>query len=239
MSEIHALSGAYAVDALDDLERVSFERHLAGCATCRQEVGSLREASALLPDTLAVEPPASLRASVLDQIATVRPLPPVVAEVVVPAPASRRPWRGLVAAAAAVVLLGAGGAVAWDRPWRDAPASTQLSAADVMRAPDAQKVVRSLEQGGTITVVRSASLNTAVVMADGMPPAPSGHVYELWLQQGDVMVEAGLMPADGDTAVIFDGNAATAVGAGITVEPEGGSTQPTGELVAAFPFDEA
>ena len=32
MSDIHALSGAYAVDALDELERVGFERHLAGCA---------------------------------------------------------------------------------------------------------------------------------------------------------------------------------------------------------------
>ena len=32
MSEIHALSGAYAVDALDDIERAQFERHLATCA---------------------------------------------------------------------------------------------------------------------------------------------------------------------------------------------------------------
>ena len=32
MTEIHALSGAYAVDALDDLERAAFERHLGECA---------------------------------------------------------------------------------------------------------------------------------------------------------------------------------------------------------------
>ena len=40
MSEIHALSGAYAVNALDDIERAQFERHLAECAECRAEVAS-------------------------------------------------------------------------------------------------------------------------------------------------------------------------------------------------------
>ena len=33
--DIHALSGAYAVDALDDIERAQFERHLAECPACR------------------------------------------------------------------------------------------------------------------------------------------------------------------------------------------------------------
>jgi hypothetical protein len=28
MNDVHALSGAYAVDALDDIERAQFQRHL-------------------------------------------------------------------------------------------------------------------------------------------------------------------------------------------------------------------
>ena len=56
MSDIHALSGAYAVDALDDIERAQFERHLAECPACTAEVGSLREAAALLAETTAVDP---------------------------------------------------------------------------------------------------------------------------------------------------------------------------------------
>jgi len=59
MSDIHALSGAYAVDAVDDIERASFERHLASCPTCRAEVASLREASALLADAATTTPPPS------------------------------------------------------------------------------------------------------------------------------------------------------------------------------------
>ncbi len=76
MTDVHALSGAYAVDALDDIERAAFERHLAECADCRAEVASLRETAALLAETTAVEPPAALRDRVLADIATVRPLPP-------------------------------------------------------------------------------------------------------------------------------------------------------------------
>ena len=34
-NDLHLLSGAYAVDALDDLERARFEAHLRTCADCR------------------------------------------------------------------------------------------------------------------------------------------------------------------------------------------------------------
>lgn len=74
--DAHALSGAYAVDALDDDERAAFEAHLAECAECRAEVAGLREAASRIADTTAVAPPARLRERVLSEITTVRPLPP-------------------------------------------------------------------------------------------------------------------------------------------------------------------
>ncbi|GAA5035511.1 anti-sigma factor [Terrabacter aeriphilus] len=78
MSEdIHALSGAYAVDALDDVERARFERHLTGCSACRAEVESLVAAAVQLSVLTEVAPPPSLRARVLADIANVRPLPPL------------------------------------------------------------------------------------------------------------------------------------------------------------------
>ena len=76
MSDLHKLTGAYAVDALDELERARFEQHLATCDDCRAEVAELRETAALLADTVATHPPASLRESVLAGISQVRPLPP-------------------------------------------------------------------------------------------------------------------------------------------------------------------
>ena len=73
---LHALSGAYVVDALDDEEREAFEQHLPRCLDCQAEVASLREAAAMLADDVAMTPPDSLRTSVLAGISTIRPLPP-------------------------------------------------------------------------------------------------------------------------------------------------------------------
>ncbi len=41
------------------------------------------------------------------------------------------------------------------------------------------------------------------------------------------MVPAGLMPAGADQTVLLEGDASDAVGVGITIEPEGGSKEPS------------
>ena len=62
-------------------------------------------------------------------------------------------------------------------------------------------------------------------------------VYQLWLQQpGEGMVSAGVMPVQADQTVLLTGDAATAEAVGITVEPEGGSEQPTSDPIALFDF---
>ena len=69
-ADIHALSGAYAVDALDDVERAEFERHLQQCPECQDEVASLRAAAVELTHASALTPPPALRDSVLRQVST-------------------------------------------------------------------------------------------------------------------------------------------------------------------------
>ncbi|RNM15718.1 anti-sigma factor [Nocardioides pocheonensis] len=242
--EIHALSGAYAVDALDPAEKAQFEEHLAACATCRAEVASLREATALLPETTATEPPPALRDRVLAQIATVRPLPP---ETPVAGPSevvtlrSRRRPRTLLAAAAAVVAVVGGGAVVWQQVSDSGQHQTQLSAVDrVLQAADAKRVNVTLTGGVRASVVRSLTEGKAVLVTRNMPPAPSGRIYELWLQTpGGAMVPAGTMTDGGSRTVLLRGDATSATGAGITVEPKGGSESPTTEPIALFDFSRA
>jgi anti-sigma-K factor RskA len=232
MSDIHALSGAYAVDAVDDIERASFERHLASCPTCRAEVASLREASALLADAATTTPPPELRDAVLSGITRVRPLPPVT----VGGPVHRRRWFPALVAAVVLALVGVGGAV-W-QPWRD-DTSVQVSVTDqVLQDPDAERFTQELPNGATATVVRSAEVDRAVLVTEDMPAPPDGKVYQLWYQSPSRhMTSAGLMPDGADTALL-EGNANDAVGAGMSLEPAGGSDQPT-EVVALFDFEAA
>jgi anti-sigma factor RsiW len=235
MSDIHALSGAYAVDALDDRERAEFERHLTSCATCRAEVASLRETASLLPETTATQPPAALRDRVLADAAAVRPLPPEVAPVI-PLAGRRRPRRmaALVAAAAAVVALGGGG-IAWEVGRDDGPPD-QYSA--IAEADDARTFSMSFDGGGRATVVVSRSHHGAYIETRGMPAAPSGHQYVLWLQHGSTMTAAGVMPAGPDNKVLFQGDPATADGAAVSVENQGPPpSRPSDDVVAAFSFD--
>jgi anti-sigma-K factor RskA len=239
MSDIHALSGAYAVDALDEAERVRFEQHLESCPECRAEVRSFCETAALIAEATVEAPPPSLRAGVLDAIGAVRPLPPettpdgeAAQDLATVRRSGRRWFPAMVAAAVAVILLAAG-ALVW-QPWHHG-GQTSL-AAQVMQAPDAVKVMEPVPGGGELTVWRSPSLKRAVMVADHVPAPPAGKVYQLWLQQpGTGMVSAGLM-SDPTAPTVLAGDAATAKAAAITVEPDTGSSHPTSPPIATFPF---
>ncbi len=243
----HALSGAYAVDALDAEERARFEAHLRECRDCQEEVASLQETAALL-GTDPVEPPASVRDAVLTGIQAIRPLPPVVETPPADELATRRarrrgPGRRLTRApllvAAAVVLLLAVGAT-FLRPWAGDDTPRQpLSAADrVLAAADATEVAKAFPDGSKASLVISRSQGKAVIQTRRMALPPRGKTYQLWLQSpAGEMVPAGLMPEEPDTTYVLDGDASKATGVGITVEPDGGSDHPTSQPIALFPLE--
>lgn len=251
--DIHHLSGAYAADALTDDERTHFETHLAECEACRLEVESLQEAAGRLADLTAVQPPAALRDRVLADIATVRPLPPPVdpndtapsdapttADSPAPAtvtPLRRRRWAPLVAAAAAIAVIGIGINVI--EPFDDDSPSQVTSATErVLRADDARSVTMDFPDGATATITRSAELDLAVIETHDMAAAPDGRVYQLWFQdERETLIPAGLMPDGPDNTVLLDGSAAQAQAVGITVEPEGGSRTPTTEPIAVIDLE--
>ncbi|HUP98974.1 MAG TPA: anti-sigma factor [Aeromicrobium sp.] len=220
MSDLHSLSAAYALDALDDIERARFEKHLAACGECREEVAGLSEAASQLSHPLATLPPPDLRDRVLADAARVRPLAPRTAVT-----ASRRIPRLVAAAAVVIGLAGGATAVIWQTGQQ--AQQVQVTLADRIRnADDAQTWTRSLPSGARATLVRSESVGKAVIRTSGLRPAPAGKVYQLWLQEPTGLVSAGLFSA-GDSEVVLRGDAAQALGAGLTVEPSGGSPAPT------------
>ena len=258
-ADIHGLVGAYAVDAIDEQERSAFELHLVECPECQAEVVSLREAAAQLSLMSETAPPSSMRDAVLAGIRTVRPLPPLEAQsrgqvasgpVGDDSPTADGPprpettvlhfrprrrvttWLATAAAAAALLI----GGITWS-PWDDS-SSGQVTASQVLQAKDAQRFERTIG-GAKATIVRSASLGTAVIVADNMPAAPDGKDFQLWLNQPNKgMVSAGLMPHGTAPTVtmVLSGDAATATAAGITMEPAGGSAAPTSAPLALFAF---
>ena len=70
MTDIHTLSGAYALDAMDDLDRARFNHHLDECPACAAEVAELTETMAALTEATAEAPPIGLRSAVLDRVST-------------------------------------------------------------------------------------------------------------------------------------------------------------------------
>lgn len=237
MTDIHALSGAYAIDAVDELERARFERHLAECAACREEVASLREAAAQLPEAARTTVPTELRSRVLDQIAQVRPLPPITDRrdrLSLPERARRRRTSRFLAAAAAFVVIGGGTTVVAEHPW-----STPSQADQVLRAGDAISRTVDLRAGGSVTITRSSAHDRAVVVTHDISAPPSGKTYELWLQDAaGTMHPAGLMQG-GSRTVVLKGDASRFTGAGITVEPAHGSERPTTAPIALVGFGKA
>jgi len=96
-----------------------------------------------------------------------------------------------------------------------------------------------LPGGGSATVYTSMAVGRAALVTRHMTAPASGRVYQLWLQKDGRMVPAGTMHGAGNQAVLLDGDLAGATAVGITVEPAGGSRQPTSDPIALFDFEQA
>lgn len=230
--DLHTLVGAYALDALPDSERVDFERHMTRCEPCTEEVRGLLEATSRLGSAAARTPPERMRAQVLSRIGTVRQLPPRVAEV---RPLRRpRPWAvrvtaGLAAACLVAALVAGGAAFRTQQRLEEAEASGRAVAA-VLSAPDAQTVSGRVGTGGRATLVSSRQRGQVVFTSAGMPRLPASKTYQLWLMGPDAVRPAGLVGPDARPVVA--GRIDDANRVGVTVEPAGGSAQPTTEPLA-------
>ncbi|MFI6481977.1 anti-sigma factor domain-containing protein [Nonomuraea sp. NPDC050663] len=254
MTDIHTLSGAYALHALTGSEVTRFEQHVEGCDECAGEVRALRETAARLALAVAEPPPAALRGRVLAAVKHVRqaapeptrvlPFPNGAGRPVTPRSSSsgagdvvemrgRTPWRTRLAlsftaaAAAAAVTLGV---IAFDAQRElDRTRTAQRELVSVLAAPDAQTVRRPVTSGGTGTVVYSRDRGRLVFTSSGLPELGDGRVYELWLMGPDGPRPAGLLTrdADGTTVPLFARPLGDDQHIGLTVEPAGGSSRPT------------
>ncbi len=250
--EPHTMAGAYALDALDERDRARFERHLAGCQECCREVGGLREATARLATTAALQPTAALKDRLLAETAMARQFPPLTRGAPdrparhygIAAGArsrwlrARRPgWPATLALALAGVLLIAATAI-WvtghtpPSPLaKESPRGPAIAA--ILTAPDATMISALVKTGGTATVVMSHRQRTLVFAAAGLRALPASRCYELWLMGPARDRAAGLLPAPrhGMTGPVITPGLESGDRLGLTVEPASGSRQPTSAMI--------
>jgi anti-sigma-K factor RskA len=242
MTDVHTLAGAYALDAVNDLERAAFHRHLVECETCGLEVAELRETVARLSDATWTEPPPALRGTVLAEIARTPQVRPGRLRPTRTVPVSWRRWTATaVAAGILAAAAGTAGYVVQEQRLREAReqvAAAQEHAArieTVLAAPDAQVTRDQVPGSGTVTVVGSRMLGEAVVMLDDLPALSEDEAYQLWLGEDGTLIPAGVMPPGQGSASALLTELGDADRIGVSREPAGGSPtgQPTGQIVAA------
>ncbi|MGW2033498.1 anti-sigma factor [Streptomyces argyrophylli] len=256
----HSLAAPYALDALEPGERRRFEKHLAGCDRCAAEVRELAEDAVRLAWSAAAPAPPALRDRVLAAVRTTPQepargragtrdrtparerapqLPPHVWGTQPPpgrARASRTrrpllvPFATVTAAAALVVasLFAVQARRTEDRLAAERDRAREI--AHVLAAPDARAAGSGDAGGRSIGVIASVSEREAVVTLSGYGTPSGGRVHQLWLMRPRVRPRSlGLLA--GDTPLVAKGLDAASTSLAVTVEPDGGSAQPTGQPI--------
>ena len=208
-TDLHELVAAYALNALYYDDRAAFEEHLADCEQCTAQLAELRDTAAALayvPETVA--PPAALRSRILETAHAERPN-------VVPLHRRAKSTWGLGAVAAVAVAAAVALAV-WN--------VSLHNSLDDQRAASS-KIVALQGAEGKLAVAGSGS---AALFMCGIGKAPAGKTYEAWVITGGKAARAGEFQGSQRCVGV---PLARSVPAGsivaVTVEPAGGSDQPT------------
>ena len=243
--ELQASTGAYVLNALSDAERTDVEREIAGSEQLRAEATELADTAVELGLSVApVEPPASLRDSILAAVAATPqlPAPPLrpdeseheLARSAGPAELKARSrWRtplarlGAVAAAVALIVSLGFTVRAGLQAQTDMTTASQIN--QIQAADDYQRLTVDATGGGSATLVWSVSLQQSALLVDGLKGLPAGSTYELWYIDSDGATPAGTFDVGdgGDHSVVLAGDMGLGDTVGVTVEPAGGSTSPT------------
>jgi anti-sigma factor RsiW len=221
---IHDLTAAYALDALDDEERASYEAHLDGCDHCREELASFAEVSAALAVAApGSDPPPSLRGRIIDA-ARAEP------QNVVPL-APRRSWLAPIlaattAAAAAVAIALGAYAVSLDGDLDEARSALarQEQAAAVLADPGARTVALADGEGRLVV----GSDGEAVLAVSNLASLTGNMTYQAWVIRGGTPEPDAIFEVSaGDAVLPLGGRVGANDVVAVTIEPAGGTDSPT------------
>ncbi|WP_104163024.1 anti-sigma factor [Cryobacterium sp. N22] len=151
----------------------------------------------------------------------------------------QRPAGYLVAAAAAVALFVGGtfaGQALYGDPSQDFAQEQAASLAEINAAPDSQRASTQTADGQAATLVWSGELGLSAIIVDELPALGDDQDYQLWYIGAAGPVSAGTFDSDGSGTAwrVLDGTMSAGDTVGVTVEPAGGSEQPTSDPIVAI-----
>jgi anti-sigma-K factor RskA len=230
---------AYALGALDADETAALEAHLRTCDSCPAELAAYRAVGdVLLTAVPPKHPPEKLRQNLQGRLSG--------------APKPHRSWPsfsfGQLALAAAVILLVALNTLSlielreFQRQQEQfaRQIQTEQTAFAMLAYPDTKSIPIS-GSNVTGTLLLDKDHNAAVLVTWNLPPIAEDQTYQIWLiDPNGKRTSAGLFRPETEQPTsqsIFSTQAISSfTGIGVTVEPAGGSSQPTGTRIFKVDF---
>lgn len=221
---------AYALGSLDANEARLVAEHLAGCLLCRAELEAYQGIADQLP--LAVpeaKPSAGIKPQLFERIQSLSVKRRTQSSGQgVPSRPLGVPIGALVGLLLILVL-----AVSNILLWQKVNHPSFLAGPLGMRAIPLQNAGAAPDASGFV-VISADGLN-GVVVVDQLPPLDAEHEYQVWLERDGESISGAVFSVDeyGYRGVRIAGTESLLLYSGInvTVEPAGGSKNPTGEQV--------
>ncbi len=227
---------AFAIGALEAEDVARVEAHLAGCLICRAESRAVEEVASQLRLAAAPSAPSpELKERLMTRVQSRRPAVPEPA----PAPIARSWFERLlpawgVASLVLILALGAASLSLWQR----------VDEMDTFTSPGGMRAIplSPTDAAATATgfVLVSADGEDGALVVDGLPPLDEEYEYQLWLMRNGERTSGAIFSTDensyGGTRIRAPRSLLEYSSVGITIEPAGGSPQPTGERVLGGPL---
>ena len=235
--ETHVLDllPAYALGSLDSDEAGRVEEHLSSCLICRNESSAFQAAvdqlSFAAPDAV---PSPDLRDRLMQRVQATRPQPRAPVQVPAHSWLERLLPVWSLASLLLVVILAGSNLFLWQR----------FNRLEVATSPGGMRAVPLTASDpasrATGYVLISADGDSGALVVDGLPPLSEDQQYQLWLIRDGQRTSGAVFSTDeknyGGTRIRAPRPLTDYSSVGITIEPSGGSPQPTGPRVLGGPL---